>query len=520
MPPIVRTNPLNRTGCDGCASRVVLDIMNHMIDAGMRKRWRARTTSPEAPNHHEPSEAESTDPAMLARQLGVHPLLGQLLINRGITDPDAGRAFLQPRLTDLHDPALMPGCTRAAQRLAKAVEAGQRIVIYGDYDVDGVTAAATLWHTLRMAGADVHTYIPHRIDEGYGLNIEAITGIARGELPVPHGECDDVTNDANDGASEIDRDTPPLIVSVDCGIAAPSPRPPRTLGVDLIITDHHQFDPDHLPEAHTLVHPRLPHSSGETYPCPHLCGAGVAFKLAWEFTKTFCGSERVSNEFRDLLMDLLSLVALGTVADVVPLVDENRILTVYGLGRAKQTRFEGLNAMIDAARLRDEKIDAYHVGFVLGPRLNACGRMGHARRAVHLLTEAEGEEARELAEFLTEENDRRRATERAIFTEAEQMVREHEYDAEHTRAIVVGKENWHPGVIGIVASRLADRFVRPVVMLNYDNGSAHGSRAASRVSRSTKRSMPAVNTSNISAATRWRRACALPRTTCPPSAKP
>ena len=175
------------------------------------------------------------------------------------------------------------------------------------------------------------------------------------------------------------------------------------------------------------------------------------------------------------MLDLLSYVALGTVADVVPLVGENRVLTVFGLGAIKQTRFAGLNAMIDAARLRDERIDAYHVGFVLGPRLNACGRMGHAREAVRLLTTDDANEAAELASFLTKENDRRRTTERAIFDEAKQLVHDQGYDSADHRALVLAKENWHPGVIGIVASRLVEQFARPVVMLNCDNGTAKGS---------------------------------------------
>lgn len=431
----------------------------------MRTRWRSRSGDGPAP----PVDAAHG----LADELDVHPVTAQLLLHRGVADAEAARRFLKPSLHDLSDPADLPGCARAAERLVAAVRAGQRIVVYGDYDVDGVTASAILWHVLRLAGADVHTYVPHRIDEGYGLNAEAVAGIARGELPAAddEGDAGHILADAPSPTG----DAPPLIVTVDCGITAVEPaRAARELGVDLIVTDHHEFDAERLPACHTLVHPRLPTDAAHP-PSPHLCGAGVAFKLAWEFARAYCGSERVPKAFRELLTDLLSYVALGTVADVVPLVGENRVLTVFGLGRIKQTRFEGLNALIDASRLRDEKIGAYHVGFVLGPRLNACGRMGHAKRAVRLLTAPGPGVAQELAEFLTQENDRRRATERAIFSEAERMVREQSLDAEHSRAIVVGKENWHPGVIGIVASRLVERFARPVVILNLDNGTAQGS---------------------------------------------
>ncbi len=396
-----------------------------------------------------PSDTDAWEAAAFGRALDVDPLVATLLRRRGMTDASRAGAFLEPKLSGLYDPAGLPGATDAARRILQALRDRQPIVIYGDYDVDGVTASAILWHTLRFAGAEVTTYIPHRLDEGYGLNEQAIT-----DLATLSGR-------------------PPLIVSVDCGITAVGPaRLARDLGVDLIITDHHTFDPDQLPDAQVLVHPRL---TPDAYPFPDLCGAGVAFKLAWEFARLHCGGDRLPVAFRELMIDLLSLVALGTVADVVPLVDENRVLTVHGLGRIKHTRFVGLNAMIDAARLRDEKIGAYHVGFVLGPRLNACGRMGHAKDAVKLLTDATEAEAAELASFLTRENDRRRATERAIFDEARQMIETGGYACEQRRAIVLGKEGWHQGVVGVVASRLVEAYHRPVIMLSYDNGAAHGS---------------------------------------------
>jgi single-stranded-DNA-specific exonuclease len=421
-----------------------------MHEGGIRKRWRLA----------EPGNDASL-PRTLAANIRIHPLVAELLLLRGVTDTDQAQAFLDPKLNHLHDPSLVPGMTQAAQRLAQAVADSQPIVIYGDYDVDGVTASSILWHMLRSAGAKVYSYVPHRVDEGYGLNSEAIDRIARGQL-------DDMIT-AGDT-------TPPLIISVDCGITATEPAlVAKHLGVDLIITDHHHFDPNQLPDAHTLVHPGLPTGATEPYPCPHLCGAGVAFKLAWQFARVHFNSHRLPAPVRDLLMDLLSFAALGTVADIVPLVGENRVLTIFGLSRIKHTRFVGLNALIDASRLRDEKIDAYHVGFVLGPRLNACGRMGHAQDAVRLLTQANAEEAATIARYLTAENDRRRATEKAIVIEARQMVQQAKYDHPDCRAIVLGKEGWHVGVVGIVASRLVDEFARPTVILSYDNGTAQGS---------------------------------------------
>lgn len=414
-----------------------------MFDAGKLKRWRW--------DHDLTSNTPMCEE--LATQLGVHPLVALLLHRRGLADIGGARSFLSPKLTDLHDPALLPGVPRAAERLARAVADHQPIVIYGDYDVDGIAASALLWHTLKLAGANVSSYVPHRIDEGYGLNSQAIR--------------------------QLGSEGNPLIISVDCGITAIEPAEvAKQMGIDLIITDHHEFSDDRLPKAHTLVHPRLSHPGPEpeeTYPFGMLCGTGVAFKLAWQFAKVHCGSQRLPQAFRDLLVDLLSLVALATVADVMPLVDENRVFTAFGLGHIKQTRFVGLNALIDATRLRDEHIDAYHVGFVLGPRLNACGRMGHARDAVKLLTTADDSDAVAIAQFLSRENGRRQTTERSIFQEAKQMVIDSGYNSDDCRAIVLGKEGWHPGVVGIVASRLVDTFCRPVVLLNYENGQAHGS---------------------------------------------
>ena len=406
---------------------------------GSRRRWQLTESVPEA--------------AELAQAMHVPPLVGQLLWRRGVQDADAARHFLEPKLPDLHDPADLPGVSRAAQRLVAALRDKQRIVIYGDYDVDGVTATSILYHTLRTADpdADVQRYIPHRIDEGYGINVEAIGKLADGKAQV--------------------------IVSVDCGITAIEPAAlARQRNVDLIITDHHEPDAA-LPDACAVVHPRVidPDDSTRQYPFGELSGAGVAYKLAWELARTWCGSERVSDVFRELLVDLLALAALGTVADVVPLVGENRVIAHHGLGRIKHTKFAGLNALIDASRLRGEQIDAYHVGFVLAPRLNACGRMGHAKQAVHLLTDADFDEGRRIAEFLNQQNDQRRTVERAIFDEAADRVREAGYDEDDVRAIVLDDPGWHAGVIGIVCSRLVEAFGRPTVLLNTANDEAHGS---------------------------------------------
>lgn len=414
-----------------------------MQTMGVHKRWRL----------HEAQE-RGVSCEGLAGDLGVHPVVAAILARRGFADRSSVTTLFHPRLNDLHDPSLLPGIDRAAGRMVQAVREGQPIVIYGDYDVDGITASAILWHTLRSVGATPQIYVPHRIEEGYGLNSDALVELSHGQ---------------------------PLIITVDCGITAVEPaRVAKDAGIDLIITDHHEFDTQGqerlLPDAHTLVHPRL---AGSQYPFEGLCGAAVAFKLAWQFARDFCGSQRLPDPMRRLLLDLISYVALGTIADVVPLMDENRVLAVYGLGQIKRTQFAGLNALIDATRLRDEQIDAYHVGFALAPRINAAGRMGHADDAIRLLTDATPDEAVRIAGFLTQENERRRTVERSIFKEAKQMVLDHGYDGLDHRAIVVGKEGWHRGVVGIVASRLVEAFGRPAVVLSYDEEPdstwAHGS---------------------------------------------
>jgi single-stranded-DNA-specific exonuclease len=402
---------------------------------GLSKHWHVAPPQPQA--------------KALAQALHVDELVGQLLCQRGVTDAALADRFMRPVLSHLHDPRLLANCEAAAKRIVDAIRGDEPIVIYGDYDVDGVTATAILYHTLRACREDVQVqrYIPHRIDEGYGINSDSLD-------------------------SMIDRGAK-LVVSVDCGITAIEPaKLAKSRDVDLIITDHHAFG-DSLPDAYAIVHPSL--QADEPYPFGELCGAGVAYKLAWQITRCWCGTERVPEVFRKLLIDLLPLAALGTVADVVPLVDENRAIVVHGLGAIKQTPYAGLNALIDASSLRDEKIDAFHVGFVLGPKLNACGRMGHAISACKLLTDAQGDEAMEIAKFLNDENESRKQTERDIFAEARAMVRENGYHKDDVRAIVLGHPDWHPGVIGIVCSRLVEAFGRPTILLNTSGDLAQGS---------------------------------------------
>ena len=433
------------------------------------------------------------DPAAadeLAARLKVSPIVARILLQRGVSEPQACHDFLRPSLKCLHDPAGIPGLARAAERVARAIRDGERIVIYGDYDVDGITATAILWHAVRTLGGRAEFYIPHRIEEGYGLNAEAIAQLC------------------NDGAK--------LIVTVDCGVTAIEPaRVARERGVDLIITDHHEWRETEatkrrsaeateggtgdgcpaaaspfvapslrrsvasLPDCHTVVHPRLPKDDGSAaYPNPHLCGAGVAFKLAWGVGLAMNdggAGGRVSDAFRAFLLDATALAALGTIADVVPLIGENRVLAHFGLGGLTRTQLIGIRALIESAGLTGQNLDSVHVGFLLAPRLNACGRMGHARLAVEMLTSADGAKAREIATYLEQQNRQRQAMERKILEQAEAMIAAENLAAEGRCALVLGREEWHPGVIGIVASRLVDRYHRPAVMIALSNGHGQGS---------------------------------------------
>lgn len=382
----------------------------------------------------------------LAQRLRTSPLVAQMLLNRGISQPGDCQSFLRPSLKCLHEPSLIANLDSASQRIAKAIRDHEKIVIYGDYDVDGIAASAILWHAIRLLGGKAEYYVPHRIEEGYGLNSEAVTQL-----------CDA-------GAK--------LLVTVDCGVTAIDPaKIAAERGVDLIITDHHEFHDGALPQCHAIVHPRI----GTDYPNPYLCGAGVAFKLAWGIGKAVNGSDRVSSGFRAFLVEATALAALGTIADVVPLVGENRVLAHFGLSGLKQSKLAGIRALIRSAGLDGQKLDSYHVGFLLAPRLNACGRMGHARLAVELLTEASEPRAIEIAEYLEQQNRARQTIERKILDEALLQVEQLGCDSDDSHAIVLGKDDWHAGVIGIVASRLVDRFHRPAIMVALTSGSGQGS---------------------------------------------
>jgi single-stranded-DNA-specific exonuclease len=382
------------------------------------------------------------DPARIAdlqRAAGVPSVLAQLLVCRGICDPAAIQDFLACKLGALRDPELLPGIPAAGDCIMTAVEAQQPIVVYGDYDADGMTATALLLTCLRLLGAQASYYVPHRIDEGYGLNDEALRTLA------------------GQGAR--------MLITVDCGIASTSQaETARELGLELVITDHHQFA-DRLPHAAAIVHPRLP---GTNYPFGELSGVGVAFKLAWALCQRASRAKRVSPQMRSFLLQAVGLAAIGTVADVVPLLDENRILVHHGLTSLKQRAPLGISHLMRVCKLHEKPaLDCEDIGFALAPRLNAAGRLGQAQLGVELLTTQNHERATALAEYLHELNGSRESLERSIYLAANKQIQE-QCDLATDAAIVLAGRGWHPGVIGIVAGRIAEKHHRPVVLISLD----------------------------------------------------
>ena len=375
----------------------------------------------------------------LERSAGVPSFVAQLLLCRGISSPQQARHFLECKLTGLREPAELPGAVKAAEMIAAAIAAGRRIVVYGDYDADGMTATAILVRCLKLLHADVGYYVPSRLEEGYGLNAAALAKLAQ------------------EGAN--------LVITVDCGIASPEEASvARELGLTLIVTDHHHPS-DPLPQADAIVHPRLP--AGE-YPFPDLCGSGVALKIAWALCQLASDGKRVTERLRDFLLQAVGLAAIGTVADVVPLVDENRILVRHGLASIHSRPVTGLAALARVTEIdRKPHYDSEDIGFTIAPRLNAAGRLGQAQLAVELLVTDSRERAATLAEYVHELNESRQSLERRIYRAANAQAKE-QHDPHVDPALVLADDDWHVGVIGIVAGRLAEKYDRPVVLISLD----------------------------------------------------
>lgn len=392
----------------------------------MSKRWRIATY-------------DSALVDQLAQAAQVPAVVAQLLIGRGIDSPEAARRFLDAKLSDLRDPLLLPGAQQAAELIYAAAGEGKRIVIYGDYDADGMTATAILLRCLRLLRADVHYYVPHRLDQGYGLNNQSLDKLASG------------------GAQ--------MVVTVDNGIASLEQADhARTLGIDLVVTDHHQMA-ERLPDAAAIVHPALP---GTSYPFTGLCGAAVAFKLSWAICQLASGGGKVRPAMREFLLQATGLAAIGTVADVVPLLDENRVLVRHGLTSLSVSPTAGVAALKQVTSLdKKPELAGDDIGFSIAPRLNAAGRLGQAELGVELLTTDDPQRAAELASFIEELNAERQTLERSVLLAARKQAKKR-YQPQQDSALVLADHGWHAGVIGIVAGKLAEQYHRPVVLLAQD----------------------------------------------------
>jgi single-stranded-DNA-specific exonuclease len=389
-------------------------------------------------------EVPQEQAASLAAELGLHPLSARVLVHRGFRTPEAASAFLSDRLADLPDPFRMKGMAAAVDRLFRAIREKERITLYGDYDVDGVCSTSLLALFLRELGARPATYIPHRLDEGYGLNVQAVEKIAA------------------DGTR--------VLVTLDCGITSVAEiARAKELGLDVVVVDHHTVPPT-LPPAVAVLNP---HQPGCEYPTKHLCAAGVAFNLCMGLRKKLREDGWFATRKEPNLKALLDLVAMATVADVVPLTGANRILVQHGLQELTAGRRHGVRALKEVAGLdADSPVTAGQVGFRLGPRINAAGRLHDASLGLQLLCSESLDAARSLARVLDRANSERQGLESSILTEALAQAQER---AEQARGFVLYSEGWHPGVIGIVASRVVERFHRPTVIVGVKDGVGKGS---------------------------------------------
>ncbi|MGH9329361.1 MAG: single-stranded-DNA-specific exonuclease RecJ [Vicinamibacterales bacterium] len=379
--------------------------------------------------------------AALADAIGVSPVVARLLCQRGLGDPADAQRFLHPSLDQLHDPFRLTDLPRAVERLERAIAAGERIAIHGDYDVDGITSTVILRRALELLGGQVVHFIPERLRDGYGLLPAAI--------------------------ERLHADGVHVIVSVDCGIRGmEAAAKARELGVDLIITDHHEPD-GRLPAALAVINPKRADCG---YPDKNLAGVGVALKLVQALCAR-AGKDRWLPAF-------VKVAAIGTLADVVPLVGENRVIARLGLdGLSSGRHTVGLQSLLDCAGLGGKRIDSFHVSFMIAPRVNAAGRMSTPDIAARLLLASDaslGEEARALAEQLNTENTRRQLEEAEIVAQATNVIESDPAVGAHNVLVVAG-EGWHRGVIGIVASKIVDTFNRPAIVLSLEDGLAHGS---------------------------------------------
>jgi single-stranded-DNA-specific exonuclease len=384
-----------------------------------------------------PSALDETVVSALASELHLPPVICELLIRRGYDTPERAKRYLRPRLEQLHDPALMLGMADAVERLVRAIREREPVVIHGDYDVDGMCSTTVLLRTIRTLGGDAVPFIPRRIEDGYDLSLAGVNAAIAAHAKV--------------------------LVTCDCGTNALAPVAAACeAGIDVIITDHH-LPSGPLPSCLSVLNPKR---DGCEYPDKDLAAVGIAFKLALALTRAMGARE-------DDVYRMLDLVALATIADVAPLRGENRVLARAGLKVMKEAPNQGIRALLRSSGLEGKPLNAGRIGFILAPRLNAVGRMGHALRGVELLMCENEHEANAIARELEELNRRRQDVDRKTLARARELIELLDLDATH--GIVLAEEGWHPGVIGIVASRLIEEHGRPVLLIALDGEEGKGS---------------------------------------------
>ena len=388
----------------------------------MRKKW-------------EYKELEEKKIKEIEKKFNVPELLATVLVNRGIVDEDEIRVFLNPTRNDFHDPYLMPDMEIAVERILKAIKNQEKVIIYGDYDVDGITSITVLKKFLKTCGLEVDYYIPNRLNEGYGLNKNAIDKIKEGGYT--------------------------LIITVDCGISAIEEITyANELGIETIVTDHHE-PLDELPPAIAVVD--LKRKDSNTYPFKSLAGCGVVFKV------TQALGMKLGMEEKEYLK-YLDIVCVGTISDIVPLVDENRVIAKLGLRLVEVTKNPGLKALLKASGYK--QVNSNTISFGIAPRINACGRMGYEEEALKLFLTENLVEASRITEKLNQYNRDRQEIEKNIYEEAIKMI---EKEPEEKSAIVLGSDNWHHGVIGIVSSKITEMYFKPSVLICFEGEEGKGS---------------------------------------------
>lgn len=383
--------------------------------------------------------------AALAEGLRISRHTARLLVNRGVVDLATAGDFLRPSLASLEDPMAIRDMDKAVERIHRAAVDGQKIVIYGDYDVDGITGTALLCRFFRVMGIPVGFYVPDRIEEGYSLNRAAIDRFHAGGIGV--------------------------IIVVDSGTSAHDAiEHARSYGIDVVVLDHHE-PPEHLPAACALVNPRIADSRARYR---DIAAVGVAFKLAWAYADVHGTGVKRTPAFQSFLIDAMALVAVGTIADVAPLTGENRVMTIFGLGAARETSCVGLRNLIAGAGVDVLKLEPSHVGFRIGPLLNASGRIGKADQCIELLINDDESTSLKIVEALKRSNRERQAIGAEILSQARKRVVSEPYHRD-AKVIVLASEDWHLGVVGIVAAKLVDEFQKPVVVLSIEGDLCRGS---------------------------------------------